>query len=297
VSCAPETDSIYGIRPAKHAPQLHKEQAIPPDELVKRCQEWLALRMERDAGAWYEAAMALQEGLCFDAAEVNALALEEFPSDLHNYRGLFMSAAHNSCEEQIITYDLETPWLHGLGYRCRKTLVNKGELGNLFGWNASGYLVNLGKVGSSGHNFTGTFINLGLAGDIKNNEGVVINAGSTRFNPYGEMGKCSHPQGILVDLHRCWTPLEFHERPVLILPAERRSVAMGDTYASFEGSDVVHCSRREGRLTSQYTELFDEKIFDYLRDVVETARTRPEGLPIDLKEEILARLKYPGLQV
>jgi hypothetical protein len=190
-------DTVYGMRPSGHGALLQRTHGEPNHDLVMIFSEWWERNnwsyLEYDRG--YDSALAALEGKAVTMYDGHSMASPLlFNSEISDSwffgqgLGIFMSAIYARCQEQIIEYPFDTPWLGYLGFRLEKALINHGNAGYGCANKMSGTFLNLGTVGAhAGHKAKGVLINSGIAGEAFgwDSEGLLVNLGTAE----DEIGK------------------------------------------------------------------------------------------------------------
>lgn len=194
----------YKMRPAGHdAPQPKRKYAAPDRKSKLLFEEWLNAVDRTKAflsRGWlneiYERTLDLLENHAPSPEEVHSLIASHQDSPAIHAAGVFLSAVYNKRPEKVFVFDIDFKSLNCVGFDlpAGKTLVNIGTAGHSFGYQASGNLVNMGKIegGRFGPDMKGLAINYGkVEKDFAiDPEGTAINLGETKREFSREIDGC-----------------------------------------------------------------------------------------------------------
>lgn len=161
----------------------------PDDELAKAFEQWVDRSAEvrsreiggETSGALYDLAVDVLEPVDVSPAEATAVPLA-YPDRVTPNVGLFLSAAYNLADEDVVSFDTEyrtRPKRLGFRLPAEKTLlldapvhstmavdarglvVNRAEIDTYFGYSADGVFVNRGECLTLGFDAARAMVDLG----------------------------------------------------------------------------------------------------------------------------------------
>jgi hypothetical protein len=196
-------------------PRATRRRDPPEDELAEVFEQWLRESddaVTREIGgetsqALYELAVDALESVSVDPVEATALPIA-YPDRVTPNVGLFLSAAYNRSEEDVVVFDVELPVRpRRLGYRlpAEKTLVldapvhstmcvdasglviNRTEIDRYFGYSSDGVFVNCGSCLSLGFESARAFVDVGEvrgdSGPTAGHRGVALDGSAAGGQP------------------------------------------------------------------------------------------------------------------
>jgi hypothetical protein len=200
------------MRPLGHtkAKEAREECIAPLNERLFEAWGNFPARTSSEHLATYYRAIEDLAPIAFSRPDLDALILRTPVTDTRcgTDLGLFASAGMALLPERKITYSLETPDVHCIGYglekdliitgtvgnyageRMRGTFMNRGSTAHFGGKDMIGVLENHGMMGDgAGHMMAGSLLNYGVMGDEIGSHmiGTLLNAGTMGKYPGGLM--------------------------------------------------------------------------------------------------------------